>query len=139
VRFGATNVDNVVSYQTVLQVKNPDLRLRPGMTATADIKVAEHKDVLLVPNAALRFKPPEKVEKKEGGLLGMLLPRAQDRPKPQVGNSNRNRARVWVKGAEGPQPVPVRTILSDGRNTEIESKSLKPGDEIIIDTAEQPR
>ncbi|MEN3110702.1 efflux RND transporter periplasmic adaptor subunit [Uliginosibacterium paludis] len=139
VRFGSTNVDNVVSYQTVLQVKNPDLRLRPGMTATADIKVAEHKGVLLVPNAALRFKPPEKVEKKEGGLLGMLLPRTQDRPKPQVGNSNRNRARVWVKGVEGPQPVAVRTILSDGRNTEIESKSLKPGDEIIIDTAEQPR
>jgi len=140
VRYGSTNVDNVVSYQTVLLVKNPDLKLRPGMTATADIKVAEHKGVLLVPNAALRFKPPEKIEKKDGGLLGMLLPRSQERPKPQVGNGNgRSRARVWIAGPEGPRALPVRTVLTDGRNTEIESKGLKPGDEIITDTAEQPK
>lgn len=140
VRYGSTTVDNVVSYQTVLLVKNPDLKLRPGMTATADIKVAEHKGVLLVPNAALRFKPPEKVEKKDGGVLGMLLPRSQERPKPQVGgNGGRNRARVWVQSPEGPRPVPVRTVLTDGRYTEVESQVLKAGDEIITDTAEQAK
>ncbi|MDO6386229.1 efflux RND transporter periplasmic adaptor subunit [Uliginosibacterium sp. 31-12] len=142
VRYGATTVDNVVSYQTVLLVKNEDLKLRPGMTATADIKVAEHKGVMLVPATALRFRPPEAKPKSEGGFMALLMPRPPAPPKPQVGNRNggKDRARVWVKDAKGElRPIRVRTLLSDGRNTEIESEELKPGDEVITDTAEQAR
>lgn len=137
VRYGATTVDNVVSYQTVLLVKNPDLKLRPGMTATADIKVAEHKDVMLVPNAALRFRPPEAAPASQDGLLSMLLPRTQQRPKPQIRSrqNNSRQARVWVLDKDGPRAVEVRTVLTDGRNTEIRSKELKPGDQVIVDTA----
>lgn len=138
VRYGATTVDNVVSYQTVLLVKNEDLKLRPGMTATADIKVAEHKDVLLVPNAALRFKPAERAKKSEGSILSALMPRPPTPPRPQVrGNGEgKNRTRVWIKTAEALKPVPVRVLLTDGRNTEVESKDLKVGDEVVTDTEE---
>ncbi|MBS1208810.1 MAG: efflux system, rane fusion protein [Proteobacteria bacterium] len=142
VRYGATIVDNVVSYQTVLLVKNADLKLRPGMTATADIKVAEHKDVLLVPNAALRFKPAETQKQTEGGVMAMLIPRPPTPPKPQTrgsGEGGKNRARVWVKTAAGIQPAVVRPLLSDGRNTEVESKTLQAGDEVVIDVVEKAR
>ncbi|MBK9614444.1 MAG: efflux RND transporter periplasmic adaptor subunit [Uliginosibacterium sp.] len=145
VRYGATNVDNVVSYQTVLQVKNEDLSLRPGMTATADIKVAEHKGVLLVPNAALRFKPAERAKKESGGVLSVFMPRPPSgrsgpgRPE-QSGRKGegggKNRAKVWIKTAEGLKPIPVKTLLSDGRNTEVESEQLKPGDEVVVDVEE---
>lgn len=57
VSFGSAITDNVVTYETELEVANADLSLRPGMTATADIHVAEAKGVLLVPTAALRFDP----------------------------------------------------------------------------------
>ncbi len=58
VRFGSQTKEGVVSYQTVLAVNNDDLSLRPGMTATAEITTAQRDNVLLVPNAALRFTPP---------------------------------------------------------------------------------
>lgn len=142
VRYGATNVDNVVSYQTVLQVKNEDLSLRPGMTATADIKVAEHKGVLLVPNAALRFKPAERAKKDSGSIASLFMPRPPGggtRPNPNQRKSEdggKNRARVWIKTAEGLKPIPVKTLLTDGRNTEVESERLKPGDEVVVDVEE---
>src|SRR5690606_22838398 len=58
VRYDPRTVNNVVTYETVLDVANPDLLLRPGMTATAEILVEERADALLVPNRALRFLPP---------------------------------------------------------------------------------
>jgi HlyD family secretion protein len=59
VRNSPTNVQNVVTYDAVINVSNPDLKLRPGMTANASIITARRSDVLKVPNAAFRFKPPE--------------------------------------------------------------------------------
>ena len=58
VRFAPTTNQNVVTYTTVVEVNNDDLKLRPGMTANANILVAEHTDVLRIPNSALRFRPP---------------------------------------------------------------------------------
>lgn len=58
VRFAPTTNQNVVSYSTIVQVDNADLKLRPGMTANATIVIMERKDVLRVPNSALRFRPP---------------------------------------------------------------------------------
>ncbi len=58
VRFAPTTNQNVVNYTTVVEVSNDDLKLRPGMTANASILIAEHKNVLRIPNAALRFRPP---------------------------------------------------------------------------------
>ncbi|HXX65919.1 MAG TPA: efflux RND transporter periplasmic adaptor subunit [Polyangiaceae bacterium] len=58
IRNAATTVQNVVTYDAVIDVDNSDLRLRPGMTANVTIVYADHRDVLAVPNAALRFRPP---------------------------------------------------------------------------------
>ena len=76
VRFGSETTNNVVTYKTLLQVQNPDLVLRPGMTATAEIVVEKIENAVLVPNAALRFIPPMAENTfNRRGLVGMLLPR----------------------------------------------------------------
>lgn len=61
VQFASKTISNVVTYPTILHVQNPDLLLRPGMTATAEIVVRKIDDAVLVPNAALRFEPPQDV------------------------------------------------------------------------------
>jgi len=73
VAFGATKTDNVITYMATLDVDNRDLSLRPGMTATANIRAVERKDVLLVPNTALRFTPSEPAPAQTGGGLPALL------------------------------------------------------------------
>ncbi len=83
IRVAAATTNNVVTYPVVVAVDNPDGKLLPGMTANADIAVSEHNDVLTVPNAALRFKPPEgtevpKLERRgAGGLADDLAAAAQ--------------------------------------------------------------
>jgi HlyD family secretion protein len=69
-----TTTDNVVAYEAVLAVDNPDLALRPGMTGTATIRTEEKAGVLLVPNAALRFTPPEVVTAESGRRGGLFIP-----------------------------------------------------------------
>ena len=61
IRNAAQTVQNVVTYDAVIDVDNEDLRLRPGMTATTTIVFAERSDVLAIPNAAMRFKPPAEI------------------------------------------------------------------------------
>lgn len=104
VRFGSKTVDNVVSYQTVLTVKNKDLSLLPGMTASADILVMEKQDVLLIPNAALRFKPVEATAApSSGGVMSMLMPRPPGRNQgPAVATTRAsNRASGTASGVSG--------------------------------------
>lgn len=145
VRVASKTVDNVVSYQTVLSVDNQDLALLPGMTATADIFVAEKKNVLRVPNAALRFEPGMgSSDKKDGGggLLGFLMPRPpmpaqapRNASAPAKASNSKGMAQVWIGSPAGPRPVAVRTGLSDGKYTEIESDEIREGDSVITDTA----
>ncbi len=80
VAFGSTITDNVVTYLTHLDVDNTDLSLRPGMTATATITATQRNDVLLVPNAALRFSPADPNASAgppaaSGGIVSSLVPR----------------------------------------------------------------
>jgi len=135
VRFAPRTVEGVVTYETVLAVDNSDLALRPGMTATAVITVQELQDALLVPNAALRFTPPETGEEKRrgGGVFGMIFPR------PPMGqrrsNTDRNGGpKAWVLRDGEPVAVPVKTGVSDGRFTELQSEVLQPGERVVIDT-----
>src|SRR5262245_19815426 len=73
VRFGPHTQAGVVSYETAVEVANPELLLRPGMTATAEIEVKRDHQVLLAPNAALRFEPPEReAPQPHGGLAGLI-------------------------------------------------------------------
>ncbi|MBI4831417.1 MAG: efflux RND transporter periplasmic adaptor subunit, partial [Candidatus Lindowbacteria bacterium] len=86
VRYGSQTVNGVVTYETVLNVNNSDLLLRPGMTATADITVKKVEDAVLVPNAALRFSLPvqESQPSSQGGsITSKLLPRPPRRASKQ--------------------------------------------------------
>ena len=104
VRLGSQTVSNVVTYTGIVSIENPGMELLPGMTASVKIETASREDALLVPNAALRWKPPGAVGKAPA---------------------------VWVLGLDGtPKMVPVRLGLGDGSVTEI--TAVEPVREVII-------
>jgi len=123
----------VVSYAADLTVANPQLILRPGMTATADIITSDKRGVLLVPNAALRFKPQAAAGGGGGGIAGSLTFRPRrDRPERTARVSRGATQTVYVKGADGqPQPVQITTGDTDGTMTEVLGGDLKPGAQVI--------
>jgi HlyD family secretion protein len=133
VRFAPRTVDGVVTYETLLAVDNTDLSLRPGMTATAVITVQQLQDVVLVPNAALRFTPPvTTAAQRSGGVFGMLFPR------PPMGQRRSNVERngspqLWLLRDGEPEAVTVKTGASDGRFTELQSGDVQPGERVLID------
>ena len=140
VGLGSTITDNVVTYKTVLTVANDDLALRPGMTATASIVTASRENVLLVPNAALRFTPPQaSAPKPDGGIVAGLLPRPPAAPKKSLSVSNPAAPQLWVLDKGTPRAVPVKTGVSNGRLTEILGGELKAGMAVITDYQEAPR
>ncbi|OIP15846.1 MAG: efflux transporter periplasmic adaptor subunit [Comamonadaceae bacterium CG2_30_59_20] len=137
VAFGSTITDNVVTYQTLLDVKNDDLSLRPGMTATATITAVELKDVLLVPNTALRFTPQNGANgatgaKQGSNIMSTVLPRLprSGARKTATGGAARQ---VWVLQDGAPVAVNVTPGISDGRMTEITGGDLTEGMAVITD------
>jgi len=138
VGLGSTTTDNVVTYKTILQVNNDDLALRPGMTATASIVTAERTDVLLVPNAALRFTPPTTNGAPNRSLVSRLVPMPPSNAtkRPAATAEKGDEARVWVLGEQGPQAVAVKTGVSNGRQSEILGGDLKAGMAVITDFQE---
>jgi HlyD family secretion protein len=137
VGYGSQVKDGVVSYPAMLQVANNDLSLRPGMTATAEITTLTRENVLLVPNAALRFTPPTTSavqQKSRGSVLSALMPRpprsqTQTKQTPVSGGKQR----VWVLRDGQAVPVEVQTGPSNGRVTEIVGGDLRPGMEVITE------
>lgn len=139
VRYAPETTEGVVTYKAVLAVDNGDLALRPGMTATATITVAEIADALQVPNAALRYAPPQVAEEEGGnggGLLGLIMPR---RPGGQTPATATGHA-VWVlrggSPAGVPVEVPVETGASDGKRTVVTRGEIAEGDAVITDQTE---
>jgi HlyD family secretion protein len=118
VRNAPITVSNVVTYDVVIQVDNSQLKLKPGMTANVSITIETRKDVLRIPNAALRFKPTEVKGKSE---------------KPQDKQGMKG-TKVWILENSKPKPVKVTIGLSDGSYTEISAGELKEGQEIITDS-----
>jgi HlyD family secretion protein len=127
IRFVSQTVNNVVTYKAILQVDNSDLLLRPGMTATADIVVKTVKSALLVPNAALRFTPPE--DTGGGGFLSIFSP-PDAVTQPEVPGGARS---AWVMRDGVLTQVPVEVGATDGQKTELLSGDLKEGDEVVTD------
>ena len=123
VRNAAKTVNGVVTYQAILDVANPDLLLRPGMTATARIATALAHDALLVPNAALRFSPEAAVE--GTGVQPSLAAEAA------AATSARQRM-VWTLRAGELAPVPVTVGMSDGQWTELTGGDLEPGTMLVV-------
>lgn len=133
VGFGSQVKDGVVSYKTILKLNNDDLTLRPGMTATAEIQTAVREDVLLIPNAALRFNPDEaKPQKKSGGLVSAMLPRPPSAPKQK--KNGKSGKQVWVLRDGKPVAFPIKTGLTDGKRTEVLAGELQAGMAVITET-----
>jgi HlyD family secretion protein len=127
IRFVSQTINNVVTYKAILQVDNSDLLLRPGMTATADIVVKTVESALLVPNAALRFTPPE--DKGGGGFLGIFAPPDAITQADVPGGARS----AWVMRDGVLAQVPVEVGATDGQKTELLSGDLKEGDEVVTD------
>jgi HlyD family secretion protein len=134
-RYGSSTTSGVVTYETILKVRNPDLLLRPGMTATADITVKEINNAVLIPSAALRFAPPEQPEKgTSAGLLASLLPRPPRlTPRSNAANGGKGQQRVWILRGGAPAAVQVKTGSTSGALTEVIAGDLQPGMEVITD------
>jgi len=123
----------VVSYTAVLTLENPDQILRPGMTATAEILTAEKRNVLLVPNAALRFNPAGGPQQ-QGGVTSVLVPRRAggNRPERQATVGRGSQQTVYVLGSKGqPQAVRVTVGETNGSQTEVLGGDLRPGMKVI--------
>jgi HlyD family secretion protein len=134
VGLGSTTTDNVVTYKTVLSVANNDLALRPGMTASARIVTANRENVLLVPNAALRFTPPLAAEAgPSGSLVSRLLPRPPQPRKQTPTAAKPGSPQVWILRDGEPVAMPVKKGVSNGRQTEILGGELAAGMEVITD------
>ena len=133
VRYGAETTDGVVTYKSIMRVDNPDLLLRPGMTATADITVERLEDVLRVPNAALRFTPAEPTKPQRRGLLRSLLPGPPRTPRRTQSDAGDGRQRVWMEKDGLPTAVPVTTGPTDGSFTAVTDGALTPGQALIVE------
>lgn len=139
VGYGSQVKEGVVSYLTVLTVDNTDLTLRPGMTATAEIVTAQRENVLLVPNAALRYTPiapsGQNDAKKSKSLVGSLVP--QPPPvarKATPAKSDKNgEQRLWVLKDGTQVAMKVMTGVTDGRHTEVLAGELEPGMQVITE------
>ncbi|MHB8093992.1 MAG: efflux RND transporter periplasmic adaptor subunit [Candidatus Aminicenantales bacterium] len=163
VRYAATTASNVVTYMTIVEVENPELKLRPGMTATVSIIANEAKDVLRVSNAALRFTPTltdEEMQKMGVEMKARMDARRVQRSgqpgaSPQgaaqgegqpvrrsvfgpgaAGAAARQPTRVWAKNPDGKLlMIPVQAGITDGAFTQILRGDLKEGQEIIAGLA----
>jgi HlyD family secretion protein len=119
VRQSPITVQNVVTYDVVIGVSNPELLLKPGMTANARIVTAERDNILKVPLQALRFSPNGSGD-------------AHQRRHKAETESDRN-AHLWVSNAGNLRRVDVVRGLDDGNVVEIVSGDLRPGDQVVID------
>ncbi|HUK37160.1 MAG TPA: efflux RND transporter periplasmic adaptor subunit [Vicinamibacterales bacterium] len=122
VRQAPQTVQNVVTYDVVISVPNPDLVLKPGMTATVHIVSDERKDVLRVPVTALRFVPGG-VNETHGAAR-----EASD----EIGEELGNQGRVWTLRENHPNAVPVSIGLEGDTFAEIQSGALAPGDQVVV-------
>lgn len=132
VRFAPVTVENVVTYVTVIEVSNPKLELRPGMTANVSIVLEKREDALAVANAALRYKPPVTATDSPGGMGGGARPDGGERIRPHAPRTDAPATKKKVHILEGgvPKAIEVETGLTDGVVTEILS-GLKEGAEVI--------
>ena len=137
---GAAASNNAVTYSTELEVSNEDLSLRPGMTATVDIAIVDKPDILVVPNAALRFDPaiaaaigkPDATKRTLVQSLSMGGGRRWGGAPPHKAGSSDSTPKVWVLKNGEPSEIPVTPGITDGRITEITSGALTADMPLII-------
>jgi HlyD family secretion protein len=162
VRYSPEIVQNVVTYTTIVAVENPEMKLRPGMTATVSMVVGEAKNKLLVPNSALRFTPQltqeemqamfENIKRERQASRGDLAQTGGERSGqaggqafpsgPQFGmgggqgiqrTPRKDVGRVWIEDETGNlKPIMLRIGVTDNTYTEVIRGELEEGQEVII-------
>ena len=125
IRLNPTTLQNVVTYDVVIDVANPDLKLLPGMTAYVDIVLEERSNVLLVPNAALRFKPTIAKDKKAVATNTDTVKTAR-----KGGRSGMAKVYTVVQGEL--KDIKFKTGISDGKFTEVLGDELKEGTSVVV-------
>lgn len=149
VRLEPVVQQNVVSYVTTIDVSNPDLKLKPGMTANVTVEIARMTNVLRLPNAALRVRPPDEMvaafgrqpaESEVGRTMsgppyerGTAGVRGAD-----TGTSSRH-AVVWVSKGGQLEQLPVRVGITDGSYTTVLAGALSEGTEVVTSISRQSR
>jgi HlyD family secretion protein len=156
IRNAATTVQNVVTYDAVIDVDNSELRLRPGMTANVTVVYAERKGALAVPNAALRFRPPASLgiasaaprephrrTRSDAGAPGEAQENGAENKRDRNDKADRAENKpeakteaktIWVLRDGAPQPVAIQAGLSDGAFTEVVDGELQEGDPVVVDS-----
>ena len=149
VRLSSTEEANVVTYPVVVETPNEDMKLLPGMTASLSFRIEQRKNVVKIPNAALRFYPPNRklVHTDDHAILDgvthanedaseqdQTLRSAEERAKSKQAMQDRH---VWVFDGEFLRARAVRVGISDSRYTELLSGDLKPGDQLVA--GEKPK
>jgi HlyD family secretion protein len=122
IRQAPITVQNVVTYDVVIQVDNRDLKLMPGMTANVSVIIQTRSDVLRITNAATRFRMTERSAPAGAG------------PKAGAGASEKKGPAVWVLENGKPKRVVMTPGISDGTYTEIVSGDLKEGQQVIVES-----
>jgi HlyD family secretion protein len=155
-RLNPTSVQNVVTYNVVIDVSNPEQKLKPGMTANLTITIDERNNVLKVPNSALRYAPQDAMAQKTGASTGAGNSNGQGRRRQQTDNANSadnsvspqggesrfapstapvlagQTRLVWVLGADGkPQSRRIKVGLTDGTSTEVVEGNLQEGEMVV--------
>jgi len=134
VRLNATMTQNVVTYTVEIITDNSDGRLLPYLTANVKFLVTERRNVMLVPNAALRWLPqPDQVAPgKRGSSTASAEPKPRGGSAPEAGAEGQPRGVVWVPTGALVRAVPVQFGLSDGALTEVQSNELKEGVSVVV-------
>lgn len=129
VRLEATTTSNVVTYEVVIDAPNPDLKLKPGLTANVYIYTLEENDVLTVPSKALRFNPDPDIIKQIEGLS------MDDKP-AAINPDEKNKKVVWVKSGNVITAKQITTGVTDGVNIEIKD-GIAAGEEVVTGIAQK--
>jgi HlyD family secretion protein len=148
IRKNSTTTQNVVTYPVVVSAPNPDLKLLPGMTANISFQLREKRSVLRIPNAALRFYPPqrEQVRPDDRKILEGRSAPSESEAQTETPRSaeekadlrrQRNRRHVWVVDGDYLRAVEVITGISDSTHTELVSGEIREGQKLV--TGVQPR
>jgi len=142
IRNAPTTIQNVVTYDVVVKVANPELKLKPGMTANVSIITALEKGVLKVPNAALRFKwqpAGASPARESAGTAGAVGATGAGRPQALQATNGPKTQGVWILDGKKPRRAPLTLGISDGNETAVLSGELKEGDAVIIDATGQEK
>ena len=144
IRLNASMVSNVVTYTVVIGVENPSGKLLPYLTARLEFEVEGRQQVLLVPNAALRWRPRPKhvAPDARAAYEQSLARRAGDPPSPGSASASASSDRIeplsllWIKAGEFVRPIEAKVGLSDGAITQVEGRGIDEGLEVVIGSSE---